>query len=682
MIEFSELYGGVTTRKTIMQSKRNQSILVVGKNPELVEITIQATEGAIAVDYAPNEAEGLSKVREKHPEIIILGYLDPPEAVTRYYRELREGWISHHASLLVVELNSSDNSHRILSDENLSAGIGGHTLLAGATSPLLPTEYLLPRLKEIINKKLKERKNKLKSSMLDPGKFCHVWEQIPGPGAFETRQAAVLDNARKAAEGGEVCAISITDNPGGNPAIATDIICAEIRKLGVEPLVHIAFRDRSRNQAESLLFQLAALDINNVLILTGDYPSNLGFKGKSKPVFDLDSVNGLQLVGEMNLGLEREIMRRNVRLSPTDFYAGVAFSPFKQVEAEVMGQYHKMKKKIDAGADFVITQVGYDARKLHEFQLWLKKNGYKIPALASVYVLSYPVAKAMRENNIPGCVVTDKLLKQIAEESESPDKGKSAHLDRAAKMYAIVRGMGYKGAYISGQGMSYESLEYIIARGTELAGRWADFLHEFDYPQKDGYYYFEKDIGNGLNLYEPAPRPQKPALPLIYSLSRAFHASVFEPKSPLFKPLQTLMRFVDSSRVLRKPFHSAEFWIKAALYGCKDCGDCALFDVAYLCPISQCPKDQRNGPCGGSFEGWCEVYPNEKQCIWARAYQRLKSQHKEDSIGNTIIAPCNWELWQTSSWLNYFLGRDHISKRYGTVNSHSKMKNPQLGVKN
>src|SRR5690606_9152781 len=138
--------------------------------------------------------------------------------------------------------------------------------------------------------KLAARGNPFRRAMTDPDKFCLVWEQIPGPGAFETRQELVLENARQAAASGKVCAVSITDNPGGNPAIATDILCAEIRKSGVEPLVHIAMRDRSRNQAESLLFQLAALAVHNVLVLTGDYPSNLGFMGKSKPVFDLDSV--------------------------------------------------------------------------------------------------------------------------------------------------------------------------------------------------------------------------------------------------------------------------------------------------------------------------------------------------------------------------------------------------------
>ena len=65
---------------------------------------------------------------------------------------------------------------------------------------------------------------------------------------------------------------------------------------------------------------------------------------------------------------------------------------------------------------------------------------------------------------------------------------------------------------------------------------------------------------------------------------------------------------------------------------------------------------------GESFEGWCEVYPNEKQCVWVRAYLRLKAQGKEDDIGRYIVPPCNWELWQTSSWINYFLGRDHSAE--------------------
>jgi methylenetetrahydrofolate reductase (NADPH) len=647
------------------QTNQTQNILVISREPALADMTRKAAEGSMAVSSADTEAEGRNKIREFRPDIIILGPLDLPETVLRLYGELREGWISHHASLLIVELNHADNSHRILGDENLAMSIGNYGLCKGSIGEFQPLEYLVPRLREAIARKLSQRENRLKNSMLDPDRFCLVWEQIPGPGAFEMRQEVVLENARKAARSGMVCAISITDNPGGNPAIATDILCAEIKKSGIDPLVHIAFRDRSRNQAESLLFQLAALDINNVLILTGDYPSSLGFTGKSKPVFDLDSINGLRLVAEMNRGLERDILRRPVRLAPTNFFAGVAFSPFKQMEAEVLGQFYKMEKKIRAGADFAITQVGYDARKLHEFQMWLKTRGYRIPALAGVYVLSYPVAKAMHGNNIPGCVVTDKMLSRMAVEAESSDKGKQARLNRAAKMYAIAKGMGYKGAYVSGQGLPFESVQYIVSRGNELAGNWMALLEDFDFPQDNGFYYFERDPGTGLNSAVPAKKSQPPSRPPVYLLSRAIHTLIFEPRSPFFRPIRRFMKFVQSSRFIYKTFHWLERWSKSTLYACKDCGDCALFDAAYLCPVSQCPKDQRNGPCGGSYQGWCEVYPGERKCIWVKAYLRLKSQHKEDEIGKYLVPPCNWELHQSSSWVNYFLGRDHSAKLRG-----------------
>ncbi|HTY62950.1 MAG TPA: methylenetetrahydrofolate reductase C-terminal domain-containing protein [Acidobacteriota bacterium] len=646
-------------------ANRTRHVFVISRNADLVDLVRKAADETIVVDSAASEAEGRRKLGDIRPDIILIGNLDSKESAWRFYWDLREGWISHHASLLIIESDESNKTFRILGEENLTMSIGGHDFRSSPPAPFLPAERLIPLLGETIARNLKARENRFKNAMLDPDKFCLVWEQIPGPGAFEMRQETVLENARRAARSGKVCAISITDNPGGNPAIATDVLCAEILKACIEPLVHIAMRDKSRNQAESLLFQLTALEIHNVLMLTGDYPSNLGFKGKSKPVFDLDSVNGLRLVEEMNRGMEREIMRKTVRLAAGSFFAGVAFSPFKQMEAEVMGQYFKMQKKMEAGADFAITQVGYDARKLHEFLAWLKARDYRIPALAGIYVLSYPVGRTMHENNIPGCVVTDKLLHQLAAEAENRDKGKQARLDRAAKMFAIAKGMGYKGAYISGQNLPFESVEYIVERGNELAGSWMDLLPEFEYPQENGFYYFERDGATGLNTDKPAVRAQKPGRPAVYLLSRVFHASIFEPSSPLFKPMQRFMKFVDSARWRYKALHFFEHCSKSTLYSCKDCGDCALFDAAYLCPVSQCPKDQRNAPCGGSYQGWCEVYPAEKLCIWVRAYLRLKAQHREHEIGETIVPPCDWELWQTSSWVNYFLGRDHSSRQRG-----------------
>ena len=187
----------------------------------------------------------------------------------------------------------------------------------------------------------------------------------------------------------------------------------------------------------------------------------------------ISTINGLRLIAEMNNGLQRDILRKPVRLATTKFFAGVAFSPFKQIEAEVMGQFYKMEKKIKAGADFIITQVGYDARKLHEFQMWLKTR--EIRSRFSRHLcafLSRGQSHARKQHS------RMRRNRQTSEPDcrgyESADKGKQARLDRAAKMFAIVKGMGYKGAYVSGQGLPFESVEYIAGKGNELAANWTD----------------------------------------------------------------------------------------------------------------------------------------------------------------------------------------------------------------
>ena len=647
-------------------------ILVVSSAPELAEITEKAVSGSFEVAYASNQQEGLDKARKEMPDMIVLGYIEPQGTAFELHRKLRGGWITRNIPLLIVDLYPQDQSRRVLTMEE-GLQIEADEYIVGGDYEAISRLLEPARFREKLDTRLRERVNIFKETLLDPNTFCVTWEQIAGRGAFEMQQEEIIDNVYEAVKGGIASGISVTDNPGGNPAISTELLCTEIKKLGIEPLVHLACRDKNRNELESLLYGLSALEVRNVLLLTGDAPSTAAFGGKSKPVFDLDPIHGLQLIEMMNKGLEHEMLGKKRVLAPTDLFAGVCVSSFKQQEAELMGQYYKLNKKIQAGAKFIITQVGYDVRKLNELLMWLKVNGYDIPVMANIYILPYGTAKFMNANQIPGCVVTDKLVAEMAEEKKAEDKGKAARLLRAAKMYALAKGMGCAGAHLGGIGISYDTVEYIVRKGEELSENWQDLVAEFDYPQKDGFYYFKRDPKTGLNLDKPNPRPRKPSFksfgmpspPLMFTICRFAHILLFEPKSPLFKMLRPIARLIDSTRRLKKVFLYFEHLAKVALFGCMNCGDCAIFDIAYLCPMSQCPKNQRNGPCGGSYEGWCEVYPNEKKCIWVKAYERWKARKEEDKIGAYITAPCDWELWETSSWLNFYLGRDHTAKRLG-----------------
>ena len=502
-----------------------------------------------------------------------------------------------------------------------------------------------------------------REAILDPSKFCITWEQIPGRGANEKQQDEIICNAEKAKQSGKIQALGITDNPGGNPALSVELLCAELKRLGMEPLVHFACRDKNRNTIESMLYGLERSQAHNLLIVSGDYPSLGGFGGTARPVFDLDPVHVLQLAGEMNRGLEYQYLGRKHQLVPTSFFAGVAISPFKKTGAELSGQYYKLRKKIAAGAQFAVTQIGYEARKLHELILWLKAEGLSLPVIANLFVLTYPAAKIMSAGKIPGCVIPGRLLSLLADEQKSPDKGRHARIMRTAKLYAVAKGIGFAGGHIGGHSLSCETVLEIIERGEALAGIWQDILEEFDY-SREGilYYYFSRDEKTGLNTDTPAPHPRKLSRPLSYLFSRAVHLLVFDKKSPLFFLCRAAAKRIDSLGAGKKVFSFIEHIIKVALFGCSDCGDCALFDMAYLCPMSRCHKSQRNGPCGGSENGWCEVYAGERKCIWVLAYERLKGDIGNGLTNPAVIPPCNWQLWQTSSWRNYFLERDHTSK--------------------
>jgi len=479
---------------------------------------------------------------------------------------------------------------------------------------------------------------------------------VPGRGAREEMQENVLKAAQYAVAEGKVHALTITDNPGGRPALTASSLGQEILQLGIEPLVHFTCKDKNRNQIEAELYALNRAGIRNLLVMTGDYPME-GFKGRPKPVFDLDPIHILELIEKMNQGLEVTTSQGMTRHQPADFFAGSVVSPFKTLESELLGQYYKLKKKINYHSRFIVTQLGFDARKFHEVLQYIRMLDPEIPVIGNVFILNYGTGRMMNSNQLPGSVVTDKLLAELDQERKAADKGERAKLLRAAKMYAFMKGMGFAGVHIGGHNIKYEQIKYIIDTGEELSADWRQFIPEFDYPQPCGFYYFEPDPGTGLNTMIPVKREElNPELPVGANsrLMRKMHHLFFTPGRNLF-PLMS--RLYEGKKDSRRYY--LEHLAKIISNDCKDCGDCALLDLAYLCPMSQCPKNQRNGPCGGSNNGWCEIYPGEKKCMWVRAYAILKAYREEGILEEAYLPPVNWELYQTSAWYNYFTGRDH-----------------------
>jgi methylenetetrahydrofolate reductase (NADPH) len=370
------------------------------------------------------------------------------------------------------------------------------------------------------------------------------------------------------------------------------------------------------------------------------------------------------MLGAMNRGLATpESNNSEARLQSTSFLKGVAFTPFKFLEAEVVMQYYKLHRKITAGADFVITQIGYDARKFHELLLYMKLNNLHVPVLGNVFIPNLAVTELMYQGQVPGCVITEALYRQVRKESKSEDKGKKARLVRGATLLAVLKGLGYAGAHIGGPNLSFSDLDFMLNSAKEIGEDWRSCIKETSFWPEKAFWFFEKDIDSGLNLMKPNERAVgNTGLNLGYLLSHNIHKLAFTKSGLLYNPLKKFCLAVD------RGLHCGslcriEHTIKAACFGCQNCGDCTLAELAYLCPQSGCAKYLLNGPCGGSRDGWCEVYPGMKRCLFVKVYERLKAAGIDAMMKEGVVPPRDWSLHNTSSWTNFFAGRDHTRRR-------------------
>jgi hypothetical protein len=96
---------------------------------------------------------------------------------------------------------------------------------------------------------------------------------------------------------------------------------------------------------------------------------------------------------------------------------------------------------------------------------------------------------------------------------------------------------------------------------------------------------------------------------------------------------------------------------KEALFDCRMCGQCILHSTGLTCPM-RCPKNIRNGPCGGVLQdGSCEVYP-DRPCVWVQAWRRSQKIPVFRHHIEHVERPVDWRLQDTSSWINLATGRD------------------------
>jgi methylenetetrahydrofolate reductase (NADPH) len=498
---------------------------------------------------------------------------------------------------------------------------------------------------------------------LNEGQFLCSAELVLGRDHTTAEAEQFVRDAAAEPEGIRV--VSLTDLPSGNPALPPEAFVSFISSQGLTPLAHLSGKDGNRSLLEGRLHTLARQGIENILALTGD-AQNSGFEGRAKPVYDLDSVLLLRLIETLREGIAYSLGTRTARSTPFDFFAGAVVSPYKVSEADQMMQLFKLELKIAAGARFIITQLGFNLRKLYELKQYMDREGLgHIPVLADVYIPTATVARMMQAGQIAGCTVADELIRRLDSEK------KPERLERAALMVAAARDLGFAGAHIGGFGISHGDVMRVVARSAEIGTDWKQRLDElvFEHP---GEYYLYPLGGDGLSIggSRPCAGGRHPRRSLSQRVSKSFHDLVIRPGSAGARFLSARLkgggqgndswrrgawyRLIGLSSIYRK-----------ATLGCMSCGDCIQDHLNYAgCTMHSCYKNLRNGPCGGSrTSGTCEA-DAAIPCIWNEVYWRtLAAGEDPRKFARTLVPPRDWSLDQTNALANRLAEIDNLRRR-------------------
>ncbi|HTG49886.1 MAG TPA: bifunctional homocysteine S-methyltransferase/methylenetetrahydrofolate reductase, partial [Gemmatimonadales bacterium] len=264
---------------------------------------------------------------------------------------------------------------------------------------------------------------------LAEGRFITTVEIVPPKGVDP---APMFEQVRQLRAAG-VDAVNVPDGPRAQSRMGALLSAVMIeREVGLEAVVHYACRDRNLLGMLSDLLGAAAAGIRNLLIITGD-PPKMGPYPEATAVFDIDSIGLTNLVTRLNRGLDPG---GNALGAPTRFTVGVGVNP---AAPDMERELSRFAWKVDAGAEFAITQPVFDLKQLDRFLT--RVESFKVPIIGGIWPLVSLRNAEFLANEVPGVQVPDEILQRMRGAS---DRGKEAALAEgvaiAGEMLAEVRG--------------------------------------------------------------------------------------------------------------------------------------------------------------------------------------------------------------------------------------------------
>jgi methionine synthase / methylenetetrahydrofolate reductase(NADPH) len=311
----------------------------------------------------------------------------------------------------------------------------------------LPVTGAVPALStETSPKPLGERSHI--GSLIAEGSFVTLVEIVPPRGISCAHE---IEGAGKLAQLG-VHAINVPDSPRASARMSAQSLCIQIQqRTGIETILHYTCRDRNLLSIQSDLLGASSIGLHNILCLTGD-PPKLGNYPDATAVFDVDSIGLVNIVRRLNHGLD---IGANAIGASTNFTIGVAANPgVPDIEHEL----RRFAFKVEAGAEYAITQPVFDLRLLESF---LKRiEGHRIPVIAGIWPLTSLRNAEFMKNDLRVSMPEEIMLRMA--QADTPDAARREGILIAQEMLAAVCPM-VQGVQVSAPFGRYAAAAEVIA---------------------------------------------------------------------------------------------------------------------------------------------------------------------------------------------------------------------------
>ncbi|HEY5214228.1 MAG TPA: bifunctional homocysteine S-methyltransferase/methylenetetrahydrofolate reductase, partial [Acidobacteriaceae bacterium] len=339
-------------------------------------------------------------------------YLTSPEYMGSFARKfVRAGasWVGGCCGTTPAHIRAMRSALRAMEAQG-----AGEMVVASASAGVVTSA------REVSVEPLPLRERSRVGERIAKGEFVTMVEIVP-PKGFDCSKE--LAGAALLADRG-IHAINVPDSPRASARMSAQSLCVQIQqKVGIETILHYTCRDRNVLSMQSDLLGAASIGLKNILCLTGD-PPKMGNYPDATAVFDVDAIGLVNIVNGLNHGLD---IGRNSIGGSTGFTISVAANPgVPDIEHEV----RRFAYKVEAGAEFCITQPVFDLKLLEDFLRRIE--GFRIPVIAGIWPLTSLRNAEFMKNDLR-VSMPDEILARMA---AAPDKEAAL-----AEGVAIARGM-------------------------------------------------------------------------------------------------------------------------------------------------------------------------------------------------------------------------------------------------